>query len=204
MKRLKEGLRSYRDNVFPAQKELLERLAREGQKPHTVVVACSDSRIKVSQWTRADPGEFFIVRNAGNIVPPPGCVSGVGASLEYAVKCLPIRHVIVAGHSHCGAVSALFDPILLESLPETRRWLEHAREARPRAEERCGPGEQAQHIREAVAQNVVLQLDHLRAYPFIREGVEAGRLTLYGWVLDFETGSTWELDENSGEWSLVV
>jgi carbonic anhydrase len=202
MERLKQGIRRYRENVFPQQRELLEKLAREGQKPHTLVIACSDSRIKVSEWTQADPGEFFVVRNAGNIIAPPDSPpNGVAASIEYAVKCLPIRNVIIAGHSHCGAVSALFDARLLESLAQVAPWLQHALKARERAEELVPELDVERRVHSAIKENVLLQLEHLRAYPCIQAGVGAGQLELHAWMLEFEAGLTWVHDEATGAWS---
>lgn len=202
MERLKQGIREYRTNVFPQQQELLQRLAAEGQKPHTLVIACSDSRIKVNEWTSADPGEFFVIRNAGNIVPPPGSpTNGVSASIEYAIENLPIEHVIVAGHSHCGAVTALFSPEQLDALPEVKAWLEYALEARLRAEQKFPDVEGERRIRKGVAENVLLQLEHLREYPCVHRRVDDGQLELYAWVFEFETGHTWEHDPATRQWA---
>lgn len=201
MERLKQGVRDFRAKVFPRQKALMEGLARDGQKPHTLVIACSDSRIKVSEWTQADPGEFFFVRNAGNIVPPPGSpANGAAASIEYAVRNLPIRNVIVAGHSHCGAVSALFTPEVLEELPEVKAWLQNALEARPRAESKYPNVKGDDRIALAVGENVLLQLEHLREYPCIQDGLKEGKLELYAWVFEFESGTTWEHNTQTGKW----
>lgn len=204
MERLRQGIRDYRANVFPRQRELMEKLAREGQKPHTLVIACSDSRIKVSEWTQAHPGEFFIVRNAGNIVPPTGSpANGAAASIEFAMNHLPIRNVIVAGHSHCGAVSALFTPEVLDELPEVKAWLQNALEARPRAEQKYPKATGDEQIARAVGENVLLQLEHLREYPCIQKGLNEGRLELYAWVFEFETGTTWEHKAETGEWAPI-
>jgi carbonic anhydrase len=185
MDKMREGVRRYRAKVFPYVKPRLEQLMREGQKPEVLVIACSDSRIKINEFTQSEAGDLFVVRNAGNIVPPwTNVPSGVAASIEYAVRVLPIRDVIIAGHTGCGAMGALLHPHQIEHLPSVRQWLSYA--------PMVAPCEDDHMLAEVTRQNVVLQLEHLREYPCIQEGVQAGKLALHGWVYHIETGEVWE------------
>jgi carbonic anhydrase len=194
MEKLREGYRRYRAEVFPRLRPELERLMREGQRPETLVIACSDSRIKLNEFTQTGPGELFVVRNAGNIVPPwSSTPSGVAASIEFAVVTLPVRDIIVAGHTGCGAMQALIHPAMVEKLPAVKGWLEYARKARR--------GERKDALAETTKANVLLQLEHLRTYPCVRDGLEAARLALHGWVYVIETGEVWE--HTGGAWKVM-
>ncbi len=194
MDKLREGIRKYRAEVFPQIRPQLERLMREGQKPEILVIACSDSRVKIGDFTQADPGDLFIVRNAGNIVPPWGMhPSGVAASIEYAVSTLPIRDVIVAGHTGCGAMSALLQPRAVDHLPAVKEWLSYAPVTMP-----C---EDSHMQLEVTRENVMFQLMHLREYPCVKTAMAEGRLALHGWVYAIETGEVWE-QQDSG-WRVI-
>jgi carbonic anhydrase len=205
MDRLKQGIHQFRTEVFPQQRELLERLAREGQTPHTLVITCSDSRIKVDEWTQADPGEFFVIRNAGNIVPPWGSVqhSGVTASIEYSVRVLPIENVIIAGHSHCSAITAVLKPDIVKNMPSVKSWLEHARDARTRAEQKFPDVDGPRMLRKTIAENVLLQRENLLTFPCVKEKVQVGALKVFPWVLEFETGCVWEYDDAAEKWAVL-
>jgi carbonic anhydrase len=185
MEKLRQGVRKYRTEVFPLIKPDVERLMREGQRPEVLVIACSDSRIKMGEFTQAERGELFVVRNAGNIVPPWGIhPSGVAASIEYAVSTLPIRDVIIAGHTGCGAIDALLHPRGIEKLPAVREWLSYAPVTMP-----CDDA----HVQlEVTRENVLLQLAHLHEYPCIKHAIAEGRLRTHGWVYAIETGEVWE------------
>ena len=126
MQRLLDGLRVFQHRVFPALRPRFERLAN-GQQPHTLFITCSDSRIVPHLLTQTEPGELFVLRNAGNLVPPWTAEhAGEAATIEYAVQVLNVREIVVCGHSHCGAMQALLDPASVESLPAVRQWLAHA------------------------------------------------------------------------------
>ncbi len=189
MDKLREGIRKYRADVFPSLRPQLEKLMREGQRPEILVIACSDSRIKLADFTQADPGDLFIVRNAGNIVPPWGMhPSGVAASIEYAVSVLPIRDVIIAGHTGCGAMGALLQPHQVQKLPAVKEWLSYAPVTMP-----CNdPAEHAARHTEVTRENILLQLEHLDEYPCIKERKAQGKLRTHGWVFAIETGEVWE------------
>src|SRR5688572_22576048 len=126
MQKLIEGLHHFQSQIFSSQRELFERLAR-GQTPDALFITCSDSRINPNLITQTEPGDLFIIRNAGNIIPPHGAANGgEGATIEYAVAALGVKDIIVCGHSHCGAMKALLEPERLVNLPTVGAWLSHA------------------------------------------------------------------------------
>lgn len=189
MRRLTSGFHSFRAKEFPRRREQFEALAA-GQFPHTLFITCSDSRIDPSLITQTDPGELFIIRNAGNLVPPPGKqpAGGEAATVEYAVVALGVEHIVVCGHSHCGAMAGLLAPESLKGLPGVSAWLRHATPTLERVRGASRPDD-----RDPVRANVAVQLENLRAYPFVREREQAGELTLHGWVYRFERGEVLEL-----------
>ncbi|MBX3459024.1 MAG: carbonic anhydrase [Planctomycetes bacterium] len=195
MDKLKTGIRRYRVDIFPKLKPKLEKLMTEGQRPEILVIACSDSRIKLDEFTQCDPGDLFIVRNAGNIVPPWGVhPSGVAASIEYAISVLPIRDVIIAGHTGCGAMGALCQPHTIKDLPAVREWLNYAPVTMP-----CELNTES--LANVTRENVLLQVEHLREYPCVRDRVAAGKLRLYGWVYCIETGEV--LEHGKDGWHVI-
>src|SRR5688500_12612524 len=126
MEKLVDGIHRFQKDHFVANRELYARLAR-GQNPETLFITCSDSRVVPSLITQTDPGDLFIIRNAGNIIPPHGTGGdGEAASVEFAVDGLNVKDIVVCGHSLCGAMKGLIDPKIVEKLPNVARWLEHA------------------------------------------------------------------------------
>src|SRR5437763_1705755 len=130
MQKLLQGIHHFQANIFRSQRDLFERLAH-GQKPDALFITCSDSRINPNLITQTEPGDLFILRNAGNIIPPHGAANGgEGATIEYAVTALGVEDIIVCGHSHCGAMQGMLTPEELVDLPATRAWLSHAEATR--------------------------------------------------------------------------
>ncbi|MBL4849101.1 MAG: carbonic anhydrase [Planctomycetes bacterium] len=188
--RLADGVRTFRAVEFPRRRRQFKALA-SGQSPDTLFVTCSDSRIDPSLVTQTDPGDLFVIRNAGNLIPRFGSepVGGEAATLEYAVLGLGVKDIVICGHSHCGAMAGLLAPDSLLGLPQVSAWLRHARTTLERvsAAPSDAPGEAA------IETNVVVQLESLRSYPFVALREVRGDLTLHGWVYDFETGEVLEL-----------
>lgn len=204
MKDIKTGIIYYREKVWPLQKDALQQLAREGQRPERVVISCSDSRVKITEVTQADAGDLFIIRNAGNIVPPYGeFVGGVTASIEYAVEVLPIKEIIICGHTMCGAIQAMLYPDLMQHLPAVKQWLGYASEAPIRAMKRKPDADAPKLLRATIADNVLLQLEHLSTFPCVQKRVAAGTLKLIGWVLEIETGEVWEHSAIQNAWAPI-
>ncbi len=186
MKKLIEGLRTFVSTVHRSERDLYEELAT-GQRPETLFVTCSDSRVCPSTMTGAGPGELFVVRNAGNIVPPAGHQSGEEASIEYGVVALKVRDIIVCGHSDCGAMKAVIDPTPLAWMPSVARWLDHAERVREIVEQRPDLSP-AERLTRAIEANVLTQLSHLMTIGPVARAVERGELRLHGWVWDIGTG----------------
>jgi carbonic anhydrase len=185
MERILSGIRAFREQVQPTKRELFRRL-EAGQQPELLLITCSDSRIDTGLLTQTNPGEVFVIRNAGNLVAPWGSQGGgESATIEYAVEVLDIRHIAVCGHTHCGAMAALRDPASARSLPAVKRWLEFGQPALEREVTLDGG---ADMLLETVAANVLTQIDHLRTHPSVAAAEARDELELHGWVYDFVNG----------------
>jgi carbonic anhydrase len=193
---LLQRLRRFHDDAFPRYEAQFKELVDDGQHPTTLFIGCSDSRLVPYLLTGAGPGELFMVRNVGALVPPccgthDGGHHGTAAAIEFAVLNLKVRRIVVCGHSHCGAIKALYEDIS----PEARNlgaWLDLARDAalpvQPTAEA----------LRRTEQRAVVLQLERLMDYPMVRSRVERGELTLHGWHYVIEDGEVHVFDVKAG------
>ncbi len=185
---------------FQQNRELLERLASQGQAPEVLFIACSDSRVPSELLTSVDPGDLFVIRNVANIVPPYGTGQmAVGAAVEYAVLNLYVKHIVICGHTDCGGIRALDEPPDWSRRPHIARWIEHARPAKTTVEA-SGLSMEERHLA-TVRENVLLQLEHLRSYDPVREGERAGTLALHGWVYHLETGTFETYDPETAIWT---
>lgn len=193
------GVVRFQKEVFPEKKDLFQALAL-GQRPSTLFITCSDSRINPNMMTQTDPGELFICRNAGNIVPPhTNHTGGMTASIEYAVAVLKVRHIVVCGHSCCGAMTAaMHHPKGLEELPHVRDWLGYAKAAVQIVREKTKDSnlDDDARIDMLTRENVLLQLQHLRTHPYVATGLATGEVSLHGWVYDIKTGAVDAYDED--------
>ncbi|MBD1909706.1 MULTISPECIES: carbonic anhydrase [unclassified Leptolyngbya] len=189
MKELIKGLRRFKSEYFCRNQQLFEKLAH-GQQPRVLFITCSDSRVDPELLTSAAPGEIFVIRNAGNIVPPYGATNGgEGATIEYAVQVLGIDQIVVCGHSHCGAMKGLLKlETLREELPLVYEWLKHAEGTRRLLQEHYGDRTGEDLLDTAIAENVLTQIENLRTYPVIRAGLFNGDLKIYAWIYDIDTG----------------
>jgi carbonic anhydrase len=194
MEKLVKGVHQFQKDLFSSQRELLEHLV-QGQTPDTLFITCSDSRIVPNQFTQTDPGDLFIMRNAGNIIPPWGAANGgEGATVEYAVQALGVAHIIVCGHSHCGAVTALLDPKPLVDMPAVSAWLGHAETTRRIMRDAYKDLSPAARLDVAIQENVLCQLESLRTHPSVAAGLATGKVHLHGWVYTIETGEVFAYD----------
>jgi carbonic anhydrase len=188
---LKQGIRRFQTETYPSNAASYKQAATEPQKPHTLMITCADSRIDIETITSSNPGQLFITRNVGNIVPGYGeMLGGVSAVIEYAISALKVKHVVICGHSDCGAMKALRAPESLDALPTVKSWLRNAHAAVATAEGMASgdekPGESLAHLTE---RNVLLQMQHLRTHPSVAGAVARGELTISGWVYDIGTGA---------------
>lgn len=200
MQKLVQGIHHFQDNIFSSQRELFERLA-DGQNPDALFVTCSDSRINPNLITQTDPGELFILRNAGNIVPPHGAANGgEGATIEFAVVGLGVKDIIVCGHSHCGAIKALLAPDgLRDNMPAMRAWLGHAEATRWIVKEKYAGLSGNELMSVAIQENVLAQLDNMRSHPAVAARLARGQLKLHAWVYKIETGQVFAYDPERGQ-----
>lgn len=194
MKKIRSGLAHFQGVVYPKHRDLFERLAKN-QTPLAVFIGCADSRVLPNLMMQAEPGELFIIRNAGNIVPPAGSsYGGTTASLEYAIVALGIRDVILCGHSNCGAMAGVLHPERLEALPAVRQWVSYADSARRAALEAHPGAPDEEMLEHVVDHNVIAQVRNVLTFPFVRPLVEKGELEVHGWVYDIATGRVKGLD----------
>ena len=194
---LKAGIRKFSMDVYAKSAEAYRKAASEPQKPDALIVTCADSRIDPELITQSGPGQIFVTRNVGNLVPAYGeMMGGVSAVIEYAVSALKVKHVAVCGHSDCGAMKALLNPESLEPLPAVKRWMTNAAAAASVASSLEKPNEDSDaRLRRITEENVLLQLQHLRTHPSIAGAIARGELTLSGWVYDIGTGEV-RISEN--------
>jgi carbonic anhydrase len=199
MKKLVRGVRQFQQEVVGKQQEFFAELAK-GQRPHTLFITCSDSRINPNLLTQTQPGEIFILRNVGNIVPPHGAGNGSeAATVEYAVVALGVTDLVVCGHSHCGAMTALANPEMLADLPTVRSWLGHAEATRRILAENYPQCTGEERINITIQENVLVQLENLRTIPVVAARLASGRLALHGWVYRIDTGEVFAYDVAHGQ-----
>ena len=198
MDELTKGALRFERDIYPKRKEFFDRLIAR-QYPRALFITCSDSRVVPNMITDSEPGDLFTIRNAGNIVPSYGeTMGGVSASIEYAVMVLGVKHIIICGHTHCGAMDAAMNPEKVASMPIVKAWLNHSESAR-----RVAMGYEnltnEQRAKVMVEENVLAQLDHLRTHPSVAAALAAGELDLYGWVFDIAHGHVFSYDADQGQ-----
>lgn len=198
MRSLVHGVERFRAHVFAQNRELFERLAG-GQSPQALFITCSDSRVEPSLLTQSGPGDLFVLRNAGNIVPPyaPG-PSAEAATIEYALDALGVSDVVVCGHSRCGAVKALLDGPSGD-LPAVGAWLARAEPTRRVIRAAYGDRAPDEQWNVAVQENVLQQLANLRTHPAVAAKLARGALRVHAWVYKLETGEVFAYDAEAGQ-----
>lgn len=203
------GFRRFQSAYYGEQRDLVERLVRQGQTPKVMVVACSDSRVDPALVTDCDPGDLFVVRNVANLVPPyeeGGGYHGTSAALEFAVRCLNVEHVIVMGHARCGGIRALLGDIRLEGGAGQfiTPWMSIAGQARREALVTQPHGDAEARAVACEQAAVRISLNNLSSFPFVREAVAAGRLQLHGWYFDLSHGELLGCERVSGRFRALV
>ena len=188
IERIKSGVSRFQADVLPERASQFSDLAA-GQSPMALMVTCSDSRIDPNLVTQTEPGELFVIRNAGNMIPPyPPAGGGEGGTVEFAVTGLKVPHIIVCGHSHCGAMKAALAPESAAPMPSLRTWLELTRETAAKVQDTHADATDGDKLRTITEANVLAQLASLETYPCVKDAVAKGDLQLHGWVYHFETG----------------
>ena len=200
MERILRGAANFLREEYPAHKAFYERLAKKTQEPIALFITCADSRVHPNVITQTDPGDLFLLRNAGNIVPPYGAViGGEAATIEYAIEVLNVPNIIICGHSQCGAMKALTSHEGVEGLPAVREWCEHAEATRRIVQQKYSHLAPDQKAVAATEQNVLVQLNNLSTHPCVAARLATGELHTYGWYYDIGSGQIFQYDSTKGE-----
>jgi carbonic anhydrase len=195
---LYEGFLSFKRTIFPTHHSLYQELAA-GQAPRALFITCSDSRVVPELILQAKPGDLFVCRNAGNLVPPHGDpAGGVAATIEYAVGALNVPNVIICGHTGCGAMDALVYPEKVSSLPSVAAWLRYAEAAKQVLSETQHDHSKDDFAAELERENVVAQLEHLKTHPSVASRIARGNLNIFGWIYNIREGAISAYDAASG------
>ena len=193
---------SFEKTVFPQSSELYGQLSAHGQTPKALMISCADSRIVPEQIMQAQPGDLFVCRNAGNMVPSYSTMNGgVSSTVEYAVVALGVRDIIVCGHSDCGAMKALAAPETPQGMPNVVAWLRHGAAAE-HVVSSCSPHlHGTERVRAVALQNIIAQIDHLRTHPSVAAAIARGEMSLHGWFVDIGAGQVLGLDGDTGQFA---
>lgn len=200
-----QGLNAFHSDYFTTNRELFERLSN-GQAPEVLFITCSDSRIDPCLITQSQPGELFVMRNVGNIIPSYGAASSAeAAGVEYAVAGVGVREIIVCGHSHCGAMKGLLQiGTLSEQMPLVYDWLKrHGEATRRLVLDNYANVEPERLLKIAIEQNVLTQIENLETYPVIRSKLHSRQLNLHAWMYEIETGKVFAYDAGLGQFTLL-
>ena len=199
LRELKAGIRRFRTEIYPENEATYLKAASEPQRPHALFVTCADSRIDPELITQSGTGDIFVTRNIGNLVPAYGeMLGGVSAVVEYAVTALKVQHVVICGHSDCGAMKALMNPESLKDMPAVKNWMNNAAAAMSVAKSMASADEKpGEFMKRLTEENVLLQLQHLRTHPSVAGAMAREELTISGWVYDIGKGEV-RISEDGG------
>ena len=209
MQRLIEGVHKFRNDAFGNYRKLFRKLSREGQNPHTLFITCSDSRVLAELITQSQPGDLFVVKNIGNIVPPASVVgdtNSTAAAIEFAVETLKVSDIVICGHSQCGAIAAMLgDAPMGDKMPHLRDWLHLAAPVVATLEKEYSHLKHPEERQTALAEeNVLFGLDNLHSYPCVQERVAAGTLQLHGWFFQIATAKLFAYDPETRQFSPLI
>ncbi len=206
MEKLIAGIAKFQKENFKADKELFESLAK-GQKPDVLFITCSDSRIDPNLITQTKPGDLFIARNAGNMVPPhySQATSDMDASIEFAMSVLGVRHIVICGHTDCGAMKGALHPESVSHLHHVSNWLHNCAAAAAKVKARQGDADESHEtLLSLIEENVVQQLVHLQTHPSVAAKLATDSVILHGWVYDIENGEIYCYEDSSRAWVPVA
>lgn len=205
MEKLIRGIHKFQCDVFKTRLELFRQLV-SGQHPQALFITCSDSRMVPDLICQTDPGDLFVIRNAGNLIPPylPGAASGECATIEYAVRGLGVKDVIVCGHTRCGAMQAAMNPELLADMPRVRQWLANADASAEIVRSKYQHLSDDARWKVMAQENVLVQLEHLQTQPSVAVALARGELKLHAWMYKIETGEVFAYDPEEGQYVRLV
>ncbi|KTD17395.1 carbonic anhydrase [Legionella jordanis] len=189
------GFRKFQGSTFKEMESIFELLSL-GQFPEVLFITCSDSRVVPTLIIDGDPGDLFVVRNVGNIIPPFAThnASSEAVAIEYAIKVLKVKHIIVCGHSGCGAMEGLMKPNIGQELPTLASWLKHSSSVIEHFKDKQGV-----QLEDVVKQNILAQIEHLKTYPVISNKLASQELAIHGWFYKIKSGEIHVYDENQKE-----
>ncbi len=204
MQQILKGLKQFQREVFPHHKNLYESLST-AQEPRALLITCGDSRVVPTLLTQTKPGDLFICRHVGNIVPPyGGPYGGVSATVEYAVDALHVKHIIVVGHTDCGAMRAVLHPEKMAGLPNVAGWLGYVSAARDIVEALYPDASEEEKLHQLTERNVLLQLKHLETHPPVAVALARGLLSLHGWMYHLDTGDVDSYDPDAKQFVRIT
>lgn len=205
MQRLIEGVHKFRNDEFGNYRKLFRKLSQEGQNPHTLFITCSDSRVLAELITQSKPGDLFVVKNVGNIVPPAGVTgdtNSTAAAIEFAVESLRVSDIVICGHSQCGAMGALLAEKPLSQMPHLRDWLKLASPVLDiMKKDYAHLSENSARENTAAEENVLFGLDNLHSYPCVQERLADGSLRLHGWFFKIASAEMFVFDPETRQFS---
>lgn len=197
VQQLVAGIHRFKRDVFRRQREFFEELAK-GQEPQSLFITCSDSRIDPNLITHTDPGDLFVLRNAGNIIPAYGATTGGEvATIEFAIMGLEVRDIVVCGHSHCGAMKGVLDPAAVAEMPAVADWLKNAEATRRIMRAKYSQLSGKPLLDAAIEENVLMQIENLQTHPAVAVALAEDKLKLHAWVYEIETGEVFAFDDDA-------
>ncbi len=207
MEKLYKGIHKFRESYFKKEEDFFKRISR-GQMPEVLFITCSDSRIDPNLVTQSKPGELFIVRNVGNIIPPYDAIkdkNSVAAAIEFAVLVLKVKDIIVCGHSDCGAMQAVFkDDSEFDNMPHLRDWLRLAMPVKKIVQKYCPCTSDESRQRITEEENILAQLQNIQTYPFVAKALERGEVHLHGWYYNIKTGRIFAYNPEKDKFEEIV
>ena len=205
--KLLTGYRNYRDGSYELSRPLIEDLVTGGQRPEVAVIACSDSRVDPAILFQADPGDLFVIRNVANLVPPmeeEGTYHGTSAALEFAILGLNVKHLVVLGHAHCGGIKLMMDPQPYDSaFKYVPSWVSMLAAAHRRVLATMSKAGEEARTRACEQNAVLVSLENLTTFPWVRERVESGALKLHGWYIDIALPELCAYDWEAGKFTVL-
>lgn len=206
MRKLYKGIHKFQESYFKKEEEFFKRLSKE-QEPEVLFITCADSRVDPNLVTQSKPGELFIVRNVGNIIPPYDAIkdkNSIAAAIEFAVLMLKVTDIIVCGHSNCGAMEVLYkDERELTNMPHLKDWLKLAAPVKDIVLKYYSMIQSEARQRITEEENVLCQLHNIQTYPFVQEVLNAGVLHLHGWYYNIGTGSIYYYNSSEDVFELI-
>ncbi|HEY2410992.1 MAG TPA: carbonic anhydrase [Pirellulaceae bacterium] len=197
VQQLVAGIHRFKRDVFRPRAQFFQELA-QGQEPQTLFVTCSDSRIDPNLITHTSPGDLFVLRNAGNLIPAYGATSGGEvATIEFAIMALEVRDIVVCGHSHCGAMKGVLNPASLAEMPAVADWLKNAEATRRIMKAKYSQLSGEALLAAAIEENVLMQIENLQTHPAVAVALAEGKLKLHAWVYEIETGEVFAFEDEA-------